>query len=151
MQVGHPGIRAQQQVVEAKSAEAQGMVRQNSGAQTKRNIQRRERVVMVRRELSRPQSVQVDRYADGNRGDVADLAASGNTSPAVANEPMTAEQMLTKRQIETVAEGTFVEGVMCVPKEVELLQDEKGKKSKRRLRIVVGEGRHREVRRTRSQ
>ncbi|EYU32425.1 hypothetical protein ABFS82_06G163300 [Erythranthe guttata] len=52
---------------------------------------------------------------------------------------------VTKRNLLTISEGTFVEGVKCVPDSVELLPQQPDI-SRPRLRIVVHEGRNHEVR-----
>jgi len=57
----------------------------------------------------------------------------------------TVAEKVTKRQLQLVADGTMVQGVLCVPTEVELLANEPGD-SRYRIRIVVAEGRNREVR-----
>lgn len=52
---------------------------------------------------------------------------------------------VTKRQLQALADGTEVEGVHCVPESVELITGEQGD-TKKKLRIVVSEGRNHEVR-----
>lgn len=48
----------------------------------------------------------------------------------------TVAEKVTKRQLQLVADGTMVQGVLCVPTEVELLANEPGD-SRYRIRIVV--------------
>lgn len=52
---------------------------------------------------------------------------------------------VTKRQLQTIVDGTDVQGVKCVPNSVEVMSGEPGD-SKTRLKIVVSEGRNHEVR-----
>lgn len=59
---------------------------------------------------------------------------------------------MTRRQLSLMGQGVEVEGALCVPVLVEVVEEtgaEKGKdgKPRERLRVVVAEGRNREVRR----
>ncbi|KAI5057369.1 hypothetical protein GOP47_0027384 [Adiantum capillus-veneris] len=67
--------------------------------------------------------------------------SSGLTKEYIA----TIEGKVTKRQLQTIADGTEVQEVPCVPKSVEVMDGEPGE-NKTRLKIVVSEGRNHEVR-----
>ncbi|XP_024380410.1 putative ribosomal large subunit pseudouridine synthase SVR1, chloroplastic [Physcomitrium patens] len=79
-----------------------------------------------------------------NDGDFAQRVShpsSGLTKEYIA----TVTERVTKRQLQLIAGGTKVQDVHCVPTEVELLPPEPGD-ARNRIRIVVCEGRNREVR-----
>lgn len=59
-------------------------------------------------------------------------------------------EKVTKRQLLQMAEGTEIDGAICTPISVEIVTEAmevNGTRHKERLRLVVGEGRNREVRR----
>eukprot|EP00245_Coleochaete_scutata_P001037 TRINITY_DN1125_c0_g1_i1.p1 TRINITY_DN1125_c0_g1~~TRINITY_DN1125_c0_g1_i1.p1 ORF type:complete len:414 (+),score=54.66 TRINITY_DN1125_c0_g1_i1:30-1271(+) len=79
-----------------------------------------------------------------NDGDFAEKVthpSQGVTKEYVA----TVNQRATRRQLATIADGAVVDGVKVVPKVVEVAEGD-GRDAKCRIRIVVGEGRHHEVR-----
>eukprot|EP00250_Pteridium_aquilinum_P007451 c17161_g1_i1 orf=471-1634(-) len=78
---------------------------------------------------------------DGEFAQNVSHPSSGLTKEYIA----TIEGKITKRQLQTIADGTEVQGVQCVPNSVEVLDGEPGD-SKTRLKIVVSEGRNHEVR-----
>ncbi|CAM6119480.1 unnamed protein product [Calypogeia fissa] len=78
---------------------------------------------------------------DGDFAQKVSHPSAGLTKEYVA----TVNERVTRRQLQTIANGTMVQGVKCVPKEVEILDVESGEE-RQRLRIVVGEGRNHEVR-----
>lgn len=78
---------------------------------------------------------------DGEFSQTVSHPSSGLTKEYVA----TIEGKITKRQLQTIIDGTEVQGVKCVPTSVEVIGGEQGD-SKTRLKIEVSEGRNHEVR-----
>ncbi|KAJ7558251.1 hypothetical protein O6H91_04G030700 [Diphasiastrum complanatum] len=70
---------------------------------------------------------------DGEFANKVSHPSSGITKEYIATVD---GEIVTRRQLNAVAQGTLVQGVLCVPKEVELLEGEADDK-KKRLRIVV--------------
>ncbi|MCO5567250.1 hypothetical protein L7F22_020939 [Adiantum nelumboides] len=78
---------------------------------------------------------------DGDFAHHVSHPSSGLTKEYIA----TIQGKVTKRQLQTIGDGTEVQGVPCVPNSVEVMDGEPGD-SKTRLKIVVSEGRNHEVR-----
>jgi pseudouridine synthase len=59
---------------------------------------------------------------------------------------VTVTEKVSKRQVQLIAQGTKVQGVQCVPTQVELLDAAEPGDARHRIRIEVCEGRNHEVR-----
>jgi hypothetical protein len=112
-------LRVQQQVVETKSAEAEAIVRQKD-EQAKQNPQRRrQRVVMVRRELQRPRSAHVHRYSSYGDGQSSqDAGCEGaDVQCATSERPQTAPQRSPNSSADRLAAERGREGIVRSPKQ----------------------------------